>query len=137
VAPITVKLNNLSAMEINTIRPFFQGSLDRFYSLSQVRKLIQWPLHHVAYTLDAHTGDLLSRWRTTFTARSRRTQHSHRARVSLRRSCLGSYEDLRHDARSAHSKYITSCRALRLAMHVADMSALHVRSGRRSVKSVG
>ena len=36
VAPITVKLNNLSAMEINTIRPFFQGSLDRFYSLSQV-----------------------------------------------------------------------------------------------------
>ena len=36
VGPITVKLNNLSAMEINTIRPFFQGSLDRFYSLSQV-----------------------------------------------------------------------------------------------------
>ena len=36
VGPITVKLNNLSAMEVNTIRPFFQGSLDRFYSLAQV-----------------------------------------------------------------------------------------------------
>lgn len=37
VGPITVKLNNLSAMEVNTIRPFFQGSLDRFDSLSKVR----------------------------------------------------------------------------------------------------
>ena len=82
VAPITVKLNNLSAMEINTIRPFFQGSLDRFYSLSQVRKLTQWPLHRAAYTLNAHTGGLLRRWRTTFTARSRRTRHSRRAKVS-------------------------------------------------------
>ena len=36
VGPITVKLNNLSAMEVNTIRPFFQGSLDRFDSLSKV-----------------------------------------------------------------------------------------------------
>lgn len=37
VGPITVKLNNLSAMEVNIIRPFFQGSLDRFDSLSKVR----------------------------------------------------------------------------------------------------
>ena len=34
--PMTVKLNNLSAMECNVIRPFFQGNLDRFYKLSQV-----------------------------------------------------------------------------------------------------
>ena len=29
--PMTVKLNNLSAMECNLIRPFFAGVLDRFY----------------------------------------------------------------------------------------------------------
>jgi len=34
--PMTVKLNNLSAVECNVIRPFFQGSLDRFYLLSKV-----------------------------------------------------------------------------------------------------
>ena len=37
VGPITVKLNNLSAMEVNTIRPFFQGSLDRFDGIFKVR----------------------------------------------------------------------------------------------------
>ena len=34
--PMTVKLNNLSAMECNLIRPFFAGALDRFYQLSKV-----------------------------------------------------------------------------------------------------
>ena len=37
---MTVKLNNLSAMECNVIRPFFQGALNRFYKLSKVRLLI-------------------------------------------------------------------------------------------------
>ena len=37
VGPITVKLNNLAAMEVNTIRPFFQGSLNQFDSLSKVQ----------------------------------------------------------------------------------------------------
>ena len=49
VAPITVKLNNLSAMEINTIRPFFQGSLDRFYSLSQVTQELNSPPARCSY----------------------------------------------------------------------------------------
>ena len=35
--PMTVKLNNLSAMECNLIRPFFAGALDRFYMLAKVR----------------------------------------------------------------------------------------------------
>lgn len=35
--PMTVKLNNLSAVECNVIRAFFQGALDRFYLLSQAR----------------------------------------------------------------------------------------------------
>ena len=35
--PMTVKLNNLAAMECNVIRAFFQGALDRFHLLSQVR----------------------------------------------------------------------------------------------------
>ena len=35
--PITVKLNNVSAMECNTIRHFFQGALNQFYKLAQVR----------------------------------------------------------------------------------------------------
>lgn len=35
--PMTVKLNNLSAMECNVIRPFFQGALDQFHKLSKVR----------------------------------------------------------------------------------------------------
>ena len=34
--PMTVKLNNLSAMECNLIRPFFAGALDRFYRLAKV-----------------------------------------------------------------------------------------------------
>ena len=34
--PMTVKLNNLSAMECNMIRAFFQGSLDQFYKLERV-----------------------------------------------------------------------------------------------------
>lgn len=34
--PMTVKLNNLSAMECNVIRPFFQGALDQFQKLSKV-----------------------------------------------------------------------------------------------------
>lgn len=34
--PMTVKLNNLSAMECNVIRPFFQGALDRFYKVGLV-----------------------------------------------------------------------------------------------------
>lgn len=36
--PMTVKLNNLSAMELNTIRPFFAGALDQFWKLAQVRE---------------------------------------------------------------------------------------------------
>ena len=35
--PITVKLNNVSAMECNMIRHFFQGALNHFYKLAQVR----------------------------------------------------------------------------------------------------
>lgn len=34
--PMTVKLNNLSAMEINTIRPFFAGALNQFWKLSKM-----------------------------------------------------------------------------------------------------
>ena len=34
--PMTVKLNNLSAMEINTIRPFFARALNQFWKLSKV-----------------------------------------------------------------------------------------------------
>lgn len=34
--PITVKLNNVSAMECNIIRHFFQGALNQFYKLAQV-----------------------------------------------------------------------------------------------------
>ena len=34
--PMTVKLNNLSAMECNLIRPFFAAALDRFYTLAKV-----------------------------------------------------------------------------------------------------
>lgn len=34
--PITVKLNNVSAMECNIIRHFFQGALNHFYKLAQV-----------------------------------------------------------------------------------------------------
>lgn len=34
--PMTVKLNNLSAMECNVIRPFFQGALDQFYKLGKM-----------------------------------------------------------------------------------------------------
>ena len=35
--PITVKLNNVSAMECNMIRHFFQGALNQFHKLAQVR----------------------------------------------------------------------------------------------------
>lgn len=35
--PMTVKLNNLSAMECNIVRPFFQGSLAQFQALAGVR----------------------------------------------------------------------------------------------------
>lgn len=35
--PMTVKLNNLSAMECNVVRPFFQGSLGQFQALAGVR----------------------------------------------------------------------------------------------------
>ena len=41
--PITVKLNNVSAMECNMIRHFFQGALDQFHRLAKVN-LIQWGL---------------------------------------------------------------------------------------------
>ncbi len=34
--PMTVKLNNLAAMECNVIRAFFQGALDQFDLLAQV-----------------------------------------------------------------------------------------------------
>lgn len=34
--PVTVKLNNLGSMEINTVRTFFGGSLDMFYKVSQM-----------------------------------------------------------------------------------------------------
>lgn len=34
--PVTVKLNNLSVMELNTIRPFFQIALQRFHEFAQV-----------------------------------------------------------------------------------------------------
>lgn len=37
--PITVKLNNVSAMECNMIRHFFQGALDQFYRLAKVHLL--------------------------------------------------------------------------------------------------
>ena len=37
--PMTVKLNNLSAMECNLIRPFFAGALDRFYRLAKVGRI--------------------------------------------------------------------------------------------------
>ena len=40
--PITVKLNNVSAMECNTIRHFFQGALNRFYKLAQVSDCTSW-----------------------------------------------------------------------------------------------
>ncbi|KAK9865039.1 hypothetical protein WJX84_004805 [Apatococcus fuscideae] len=36
--PMTVKLNNLSAMELNTIRPFFAGALDQFWKLAQMEE---------------------------------------------------------------------------------------------------
>lgn len=35
--PMTVKLNNLSAMECNVVRPFFQGSLAQFQALAGVQ----------------------------------------------------------------------------------------------------
>lgn len=37
--PMTVKLNNLSAMECNLMRGLFQGALDRFWKLAQVISL--------------------------------------------------------------------------------------------------
>lgn len=36
--PITVKLNNVSAMECNMIRHFFQGALNQFYKLAQMEE---------------------------------------------------------------------------------------------------
>lgn len=36
MGPVTVKLNNLSVMELNTIRPFFQIALQRFHEFAQV-----------------------------------------------------------------------------------------------------
>ena len=43
--PMTVKLNNLSAMEVNTIRQFFSGALDRFWKLAKVpHPLAAWLL---------------------------------------------------------------------------------------------
>ena len=38
--PMTVKLNNLSAMELNTIRPFFAGALNQFWKLAKVSGLL-------------------------------------------------------------------------------------------------
>jgi hypothetical protein len=35
--PLTAKLNNLCCMELNTLRPFFLGSLDQFLRISRVR----------------------------------------------------------------------------------------------------
>ena len=34
--PMTVKLNNLAAMECNVIRSLFQGALDRFWKQAEV-----------------------------------------------------------------------------------------------------
>lgn len=34
---MTVKLNNLAAMEINAVRPFFLGALDMFYTYQKAR----------------------------------------------------------------------------------------------------
>ncbi|DBA85871.1 hypothetical protein WJX77_008571 [Trebouxia sp. C0004] len=42
--PITVKLNNVSAMECNTIRHFFQGALNRFYKLAQMEEPVDMGL---------------------------------------------------------------------------------------------
>lgn len=36
---MTVKLNNLAAMEINQVRPFFLGALDMFHKYQRVRQL--------------------------------------------------------------------------------------------------
>lgn len=36
--PITVKLNNVSAMECNMIRHFFQGALNQFHKLAQMEE---------------------------------------------------------------------------------------------------
>ncbi|KAK9840239.1 hypothetical protein WJX74_006059 [Apatococcus lobatus] len=41
--PMTVKLNNLSAIEINTIRPFFAGALDRFWKLAKMGETEEVP----------------------------------------------------------------------------------------------
>ena len=56
VGPITVKLNNLSAMEVNTIRPFFQSSLDRFYSLSKVRSPAMQNLESLPWEAELKCG---------------------------------------------------------------------------------
>lgn len=40
--PITVKLNNVSAMECNMIRHFFQGALDQFHRLAKVCLLLHY-----------------------------------------------------------------------------------------------
>lgn len=37
--PLTAKLNNLCCMELNTLRPFFLGSLDRFWRMSQMTEV--------------------------------------------------------------------------------------------------
>jgi hypothetical protein len=39
--PLTAKLNNLCCMELNTLRPLFLGSLDRFLRISRVRPASQ------------------------------------------------------------------------------------------------
>ena len=37
---MTVKLNNLAAMEVNQVRAFFLGALDMFYKYQRVRRCI-------------------------------------------------------------------------------------------------
>jgi hypothetical protein len=45
--PLTAKLNNLCCMELNTLRPFFLGSLDRFLRISKVGRASQRALREV------------------------------------------------------------------------------------------
>ena len=48
---MTVKLNNLSAMEVNVIRGFFRGALDRYARLEKVSAALQ-PWRHMMFSVD-------------------------------------------------------------------------------------
>ena len=58
--PITVKLNNVSAMECNMIRHFFQGALNQFHQLSKVILQYGSVTHHTSYALQQ--GTLMQHW---------------------------------------------------------------------------